>query len=264
MAPKKGKGKGRKYGYRRRRAGYVNRSGGLVRALKTTAVPDRLLVRFQYKDNINLSSSASAWAISDFRLNSIYDPDCAQLNGHQPLGHDQWAVFYNQYRVYKTSISVTFINNQNGAIQCGIIPWNDAQTLQYDDSTFEQPHAISKTMAGSQGMNKVTLTRTYHMPRLLGQSSTQYKSNSNLQAAFGANPLEQIFARIAVRSVNESAQPSVVAVVNIVYHVELFDREIMKISVPEGKSSAGAWDVSGNPSYLPPPEPSGPTGPYGT
>ena len=83
-------------------------------------MPDRLITKFSYKDNVNLTDVLS-FGTKIFRLNSIYDPDLDLVNGHQPLGYDQWSTFYNKYRVYKAVVRATIMNNQNGGIQCAIV-----------------------------------------------------------------------------------------------------------------------------------------------
>lgn len=44
-----------------------------------------------------------------FRLNSLYDPDLSGL-GTQPVGYDQWAAFYNKYRVVSTEVEIRVEN----------------------------------------------------------------------------------------------------------------------------------------------------------
>lgn len=44
-----------------------------------------------------------------FRLNSVYDPDLSGT-GNQPVGFDQWAAFYNKYRVLSTDVEIRLEN----------------------------------------------------------------------------------------------------------------------------------------------------------
>lgn len=218
-------------------------SGGKVTFMKNTLVPDRLILKYSYKDNVSLSgTNPNAFAIKTFRANSIYDPDLDIVNGHQPLGYDQWAVFYNKYRVFKAQITVTIINNNSTGVQCAIVPYNELGTINsVDDSTFEQPHAVTRTVGGNQGMNKVVLKKTIDIPRILGRSHLQYKSSDLVCAQFGANPTEMAYAAIVARTINDSAAPTCQAVVNITYFVELFDRKVQALSYPAGKDSEGDW-----------------------
>lgn len=228
----------RKKGNRQARA---NRTGGLVKSTLNTLVPDRMLLRFSYQDNVNLTaSSPSLFAVKTLRLNSIYDPDLDLVNGHQPLGYDQWGVFYNRYRVYKVKVTVMAANNSTGATQVGMVAYNAENAPNLDDSFFEQPHGTSKIMGGVNGMNKCTLSKTYDLARIVGKSHVQYKTGQNTAgASWNSNPLDEIRLQIASRIINDSASPTGQAIVKIVYYVEAFDRQRQALSYPTGKDPEG-------------------------
>lgn len=241
MARGRGRRGGKRGGLRRRRGGGVRRKtdGGKVSMMRNTLVPDRMLMKFSYKDNINLSAtSPQSWAVWNARANSLYDPDYAVVNGHQPLGYDQWSTFYNKYRVYKAIVTVTAINQSNAGCQVGVLPYNSDQgnLSLIDDAAFEQPHVVTKTVGSAQGMNKVVLKKVIDIPRILGQSHSQYKSKDSTQALFGANPLEVCNLGVFCRTINDSSAPVVQCIINIVMFAELFDRKKMTISFPEGKN----------------------------
>ena len=234
----------RRYGRRAAKRG----DGGKVVALRNTLVPDRLITKFSYKDNVNLTDVLS-FGTKIFRLNSIYDPDLDLVNGHQPLGYDQWSTFYNKYRVYKAVVRATIMNNQNGGIQCAIVPFNSNQPIDLNDSLFEQPHAVSKTAAATGGMGKVVLTKVVDIPRIVGQSHAQYKANEQAASDYNSNPLEQIYCMIAARAVNDSTGVSAIAVVDITYYVELYDRKRQSLSYPEGKDPDAEFKSGFSPSF---------------
>lgn len=215
--------------------------GGKVGFMRNTLVPDRMLLKLSYKDNISLvGTSPATSAVKNFRLNSIYDPDLDLLNGHQPLGYDQWAVFYQQYRVYKAVVTCTIINNNNGGIQAALVPYNPPGSLSsIDDSTFEQPHVVQKVIAGVNGMNKVVLKKVIDIPRILGKSHVQYKSVDTTAATFGGNPVEEVRLAVVARQVNDNSAPACAAVINITYFCEFFDRKQQSISYPTGKDPEG-------------------------
>jgi len=66
-------------------------------------------VTMTYSQGVSLGATAGAGVTSSwsFRANSIFDPDQTGV-GHQPIGSDQWAVFYNHYIVLESAISITF------------------------------------------------------------------------------------------------------------------------------------------------------------
>lgn len=249
MAPKRGGyRKRRSGGYRKRRAVARRTNGGKVSLMRNSLVPDRMITKLVYKDNINLAgTNPNPWTSNQFRLNSIYDPDQSIVNGHQPLGRDQWSNFYLKYRVFKAVVSCTFINNATTGVQVGIIPFNYDSALLLDDSTFELPHVKSATIGGNTGVNKKTLTKVVDIPRIMGKSHVQYKTDPNTGSTFGTNPNNQCALSVACRTINDSAAPLVQAIINITYYVEFFDRINPRISYPQGKNPSGAFkDQAGN------------------
>lgn len=235
----KRKAAARKWRSRRRRN--PNLSGGKIMAMKNTLVPDRLIIPFSYKDNISLTPLGTAvWSYKTFRLNSIYDPDYDLVNGHQPLGYDQWSVFYNRYRVYKAKVSVTIMNEDGGGVQVGLVGYNAEQyPMPNTDAAFEQPHTVSKVLSSANGMNKTTLTKTFDIPRIRGNSHLQYKTSPTVAGIFGANPNDQVLCSIITHALDDLSQSTMLAQVQIVYYCELFDRRAQNISVPAGKDPEG-------------------------
>jgi len=65
----------------------------------------RQIVKLRYAEDVNISAGIALGSY-DFRANSIFDPNLTGI-GHQPLGHDQWAVFYDHYVVLGARIKVT-------------------------------------------------------------------------------------------------------------------------------------------------------------
>lgn len=232
----------RKYNRKPRRA-RVNKIGGLIVARQNTLVPDRLFLKMSYKDNISLNYPGSPFTYHDFRLNSIYDPDLAVTTGHQPLGYDQWSVFYNKYRVYKASVKVTIVSEQDTTLRCGLVPYNSQAFPSQDDSFFEQPHAVTKVCAGQNGMNRVILQKEVHCPRIMGKSSQQYRSSELTSSGFGNNPQEQIWARVGISNLDDDVGTTAYALLEIIYHVELFDRSAQGVSAPQYKKENPLWKL---------------------
>lgn len=243
--------RGRRGGLRKRRGGYRKRrnvgrrtNGGLVKVMRNTLVPDRMITKLVYKDNINLAGSGPLdYSVWNGRLNSLYDIDYAQVNGHQPLGFDQWGAFYQKYRVYKAVVSVTFINNTTTGVQCGVMPYNfvNGNISVIGDDDYEQPHVVTKTIAGNAGMNKCTLKKVVDIPRIMGRSHSQYKSEDNYAATWTASPQSICNLAVFTRTINGAAAPTVQAIINITLFAEFFDRKVMAISYPQGKDPEGAF-----------------------
>lgn len=235
--------------YRKRRAA-KRADGGKVAFLRNTLVPDRMIMKMSYKDNINMSSATWPWVVWNGRANSIYDPDYAIVNGHQPLGFDQWSTFYQKFRVFKVFAQVTIINNTNAGVQCGLLPYNaDLGNIStIDDSHFEQPHVVTKTVGGQSGINKIVLKKMIDIPRILGRSHAQYKAADSTASLFTTNPSDVCNLAVFARTINESSNPTIQAILNLTYYVELFDRKQVTISYPTGKNPAAGGAGDYNPS----------------
>jgi len=78
-----------------------------------TLIADRTKVIMKYAQDTEVSVDGTVGANYLFRCNSIFDPDQSGI-GHQPMGHDQYAQFYNNYTVIGAKITARFIANENG------------------------------------------------------------------------------------------------------------------------------------------------------
>lgn len=218
--------------------------GGKVAFMRNSLVPDRMICKLVYKDNINLAGvNPATWAVWNGRLNSLYDIDYAIVNGHQPLGFDQWGAFYQKYRVFKASVSVTFINNTTTGVQVGVLPYNyiNGNISTIGDDVFEQPHVATKTIGGNAGINKGVVSKVVDIPRIMGKSHSQYKSSDDTSAVWTSSPQQLCNLAVFARTINNAAPPTVQAIINITLFCEFFDRKQQNLSYPAGKDPDGAF-----------------------
>jgi len=74
---------------------------------------------FYYDYQIALTGAAGALANDMWSANGCFDPDIDHT-GHQPIGFDQMMLFYEQYVVVASKITVCFLNNGAQAIRAAI------------------------------------------------------------------------------------------------------------------------------------------------
>lgn len=79
-----------------------------------TLIADRTKVIMKYAQDMDVSVDGTVGANYLFRCNSIFDPDQSGV-GHQPMGHDEYAQFYNNYTVIGSKITVRFVANEDGS-----------------------------------------------------------------------------------------------------------------------------------------------------
>lgn len=195
------------------------------------AIPDRALIKFKYRDNYVLTHATLPTAQRTWRLNSLYDLDYTGT-GHQPLGYDQWSAFFNLYRVYKVTVEMDLVNEEQYAVQLLWSVQPDDPTMTGDDSSFEQPHTQSIILAGSNSQNRGKLRRTMMLPKYIGLTSTQYKSSPYFSSQFNTNPTSSIFGILMAQSIDGSTLPNVSVNATFILHAELFDRKEIAISAP--------------------------------
>lgn len=259
----KGKSKGRRG--RGKRSPYTKGGSGTVAALKSLTVPDRMLLKLPYYADVRLTKSGASSYTWNWNLNSIYDPDRTGT-GHQPLGYDQWGIFYNRYRVYGVQFDVTYTNMTS--IPCRVFntAGNEGLTSQ-DESMLEQAHIKSVQLApAGSGKDTMRIKKFYSIPRIMGRPTVAYKSDDRYGAQWGANPDEVCIGTIGVKSLNTALNVDVLASVRIVFLVEAYDRHPMALSntAPLEREGIPSETDSGQDVYhAGPTGPTGPTGPSG-
>ena len=92
----------RRYGLRRR---YGRRTRYGRRNARASGFPSKNFVKLKYATwkDYTLATDMDTYT---FRGNSLVDPDYTGT-GHQPRGFDQWAAFYNDYKVLGSKIKIT-------------------------------------------------------------------------------------------------------------------------------------------------------------
>lgn len=76
------------------------------------AIPKSQRVRMRFCGPVSIDSNGSSIAIAQYRANSIVDPDAA-LGGKNPLGYDQWKVWYNHYVVVGSRLTFKLFPTTN-------------------------------------------------------------------------------------------------------------------------------------------------------
>lgn len=199
--------------------------------IDSTVRPQRLLVKFPYFTSGQLSSAVGSYVGQLFNLNSLYDPDRTGT-GHQPLGVDQYATFYNRYRVYKVDYVLT-LTNADPAQPCdiAIAATNQALTAS-DESVFENPNSYYVSLAPRDGSaSRRVVKGSIYLPRVLGQTGSAYKANENTSGVIGTtSPNELLLHNIIATSVIDSQPVNVCYSIKYVFHTELFDADVLPIS----------------------------------
>lgn len=224
----------RKYIRRRRRnvkrsRRYAPRKG--LRTVKRTiggVLPDMLRLRMTYTQQGTLSSALVSFVENVFRGNSIFDPDQTGI-GTQPMGRDQWANFYNSYRVYASKI-IFSCDTEDGSdgIIFGCVPTNDPSPLGSTRNAMELIYSRHKNLGISAGVNAKTVQNYMETSKMKGVKAINY--TTVYTANMSANPVAEWFWHVYVGSSDGVSFPNVNYTVKIIYYVELLDRVTLSTS----------------------------------
>jgi len=166
--------------------------------------PSNRVVRMRYIENLTWNFNTLPLFHYGFKANSIYDPN-ATAGGHQPMGHDQWAQFYNHYVVLRSHLKITFA----AAADTNSTPIFYAVNLDDDFTSL-----TSLTNMLEQGLTSWTLTNgDYEQAPTRSLTKSYYakdffniadvKDNvTRIGAAFGADPPDLAAFQVLAGSVD--------------------------------------------------------------
>lgn len=186
---------------RRQRKYKVRRTIGMLGQPTTKTV----VMPYTQQQVIAAGGAPGVANILQFRANSIFDPDFT-TGGHQPLSRDQWALFYNHYLVKFATITVTFVPMTSAQPpQLLFIQANDdSTTLIGGTSTIpellENKHRVYRQTP--YGSNDRTFVLKYKVNPLKFLKRSKY--STDVKAAFGSNPVEEVYFNVGVCPLNSS------------------------------------------------------------
>jgi len=191
--------------------------------IQQTGRPQRMIAKLVYFTSGQLANALGVYQNQQMNLNSLYDPDRSGV-GHQPLGRDQWATWYNRYRVFKTDYIITFTNlDPDQPAIVSVVNTNGIPTFT-DYSAFEQPGSFVKQLSPRDGgLSRIQIKGSVYLPRLNGKSPVSYRGNDDTQALMSASPTEILLQNLVVAPTIPGSEVNVGYTIKYVYHCELFD-----------------------------------------
>ena len=221
--PRKYKGKKRNYRKRRPRVKPMLDAGMLI--------ADKTLTCLKYHDDLVINVSGTGGSNYLYSCNSIYDPDYTGV-GHQPLGRDQFADFYDRYVVLGSKITVTFkcrendssTNDDDAMVNCGIsVIANHGETMT-QNSTFQENNKTTYTqLVPQQPMGRVT--KKFSAKQFFGANVVDYEK---VGATVTDSPINQAFYQIRMWNPTSNTQNRYVyANVALSYIVQFRERKVI-------------------------------------
>lgn len=186
--------------------------------------PDRIVVKMDYAQFNRVNSGSLTYATQIYRGNSIHDPDLTGV-GHQPLSSDQWAQFYEYYRVVASWIEVKLVNNSTTPALCVLIPSEEGAVIDSGnpDTYVEAPYSKRVYLGGTSGTNSATLSNYMTTAQVLGIRNTD--SGFDEAAPFGSNPSTAAGWFWHIMCAVRTGLPDVEIHTRVIYTVELLKRK---------------------------------------
>lgn len=206
---------------KRKRRKYNPHRGNII---TKTVMPDSLLMSHRYVETISLTPSVVA-VKNLFAANGLYDPNITGV-GHQPLGTDQMAPFYDHYTVVgsKISLRTTTIGTEAGAsIALGCFLSDGSTPVITYDTVAEQGKG-KYIIAASGGEASKKLSLGFSPKRFFGVKDIS--ADHRLKGVVDtSNPSELAYFCVWAQSMTGGATSAFNVIVQIDYTVKYTERK---------------------------------------
>lgn len=177
--------------------------------------PSKITATMRYSTTINLDPSLGTPAPYLFRANSIHDPDFTGI-GHQPYGHDTYALIYNHYNVRSCIITMTPTTVRNGIFGCSI---TDDSTVQSDYDTIRETKGTKMAPMIAEGGQLPTVKNYYNV-----NQNFDIPFQKATSASFGASPSEGMYFHCWFEAQNSTSdQSSANFLITLTYIVDMWE-----------------------------------------
>lgn len=175
----------------------------LRRGRRALGFPRNKSVTLRYNACVVVDPAAGGIATYQFRLNSINDPDLTGT-GHQPMGHDQWAQYYNHYVVLSTKFNIKAGSGAPG------IPMIYGYHISDDSSVPATLQEFAEQGLGNYAMHTaggeaIELKGSWAAKKFF--NVVDVKDNDDLGALFNTNPAEEGILTLYTGSCDANENP---------------------------------------------------------
>lgn len=179
----------------------------------------------RYAEGSNLNPGvAGVLSTHVMAANSIYDPNTSGT-GHQPLGYDELAVFYDHYMVVRSKVTATFTSSDltvSAPATVGIFLTDVSSLTATDPNTIVEQNRAVHRLYPYPRETALTLSKVFTAKKFFN-----YKDDKdNLRtygASFGLNPTEGAF--FVVFAGNQHSADTALIYVNILVEYDVLVSE---------------------------------------
>ncbi len=201
-------------------------SGAFASFTRASPFPEKMSVKLGYTSlYVGLSTGATDGLLGTsrtFNLNGLYDPDLTGT-GHQPRGFDQITALYQQYRVKRIDIKVTFTDpSVDGIIVCAQIrSYNSTSVFSANSfDTVAERQGVWYSILNNTGSQTAILNSSVPISAVEGLSDAQLLTDSRYAAFYNANPTNTPYLDIACARSDGTGTCNVL--VELTYHADFF------------------------------------------
>lgn len=204
-----------------------------VTKVKQRTLPDKLIVKLPYTDLQGFNGGSGDYRTQkSYNINGCYDPETGAFN-QQNLAWAKYMTIYKKYRVFKVDYDVSITNTSDQTIVGGSVSFNRQSDNQMDITDISQlsvPYSRRFTLSpkGTTGATK-RIRGSIWLPRLLGFTSEQFRTNDALVGSANTNPLDTVQMSLNCINANTSVQATIQADVRYTCHCELFSYDISEL-----------------------------------
>lgn len=150
-----------------------------------------------YDSRFELTGAGGILQVHYFRANDVFDPDATGV-GHQPIGFDQAMLFWEQFAVFSSKITVSFRSNNADGLRVGIF-LNPDQTNPSIQQLMENGYVKSDVVCGtnSVGLGFHTFKRINmscdNVKYFQHRSKETYFANPNFVGNAASTPTELVY-----------------------------------------------------------------------
>lgn len=195
----------------------LSKPNKLVNEVYATSFPREMKVKLVYFTSLQDSTTTGLAKDYIFNLNSLFDPDYTS-SGHQPQSFDQWATYFNRYRVTKAHVQL----EAQADIACSVtfLANNSHNAFTAFSQAEETPTAV--THLYSVGGPTIKLDKTFDCAMVNGVNHNVYNTSDRYQALFSSDPSEVIALHVVMSPLSGTGT-TVSRTVKITYYATLFD-----------------------------------------
>lgn len=183
---------------------------------------DTSMCKMRYCEDVVIpGSSAGVSASAIYKADGLWDPRVA-IGGHQPIGFDQYMLFYDHFRVISSKITVSFVSPSTYAVIAMIQLRDDDTPINVTARNREVGNLVYRTLYGVDSTNKAnTLTYKFDARKFYGPTylDATHKGTSS------ADPTELAYFHVVNGAPDYATSADLSVNITIDYLVQFSERK---------------------------------------